>query len=583
MESIEMKIAKTAAQNWGQAEPQNLEEAKGITWGSEISSIKGIVKVLGLSTEMEEKMIQDVYESDTISPEIAKEIQKRIIGITETANPNIIKMLCTVHDEWVRNNPNNFMKETEKGRRNKEYQFVPLELLSWKEAKSDLLFLKPILEASGIEIDEKQVEEQFEVTQKEFLIEHRIVSRENLRENLQSGSRFYPALEGLETKFGGNIENLLKDQTILEDMVSQVEKQVPIKSREELAKEIIASENPRYDDVMWIATTEHTYDEACCPIMDRPVSEREIALSKLIGKPYPTYILSDDMKTADGKKYKNELRGRYGHEQEIDAYETGIMKRMQEAKKSSEKGKIGFIEYTEYGGGTELYGDKRRIEIEEDKLKKAGLSIEKMGFIDKEQFIREAVLSTQEDTSLLLVKLPHEYGEIDESLDSHEKVISQKEKDLMEKGILYTPSYAREDYPDAPSTYQKRTIFERYKFEDLRFLSPSHLDSKLTPDQEKKIEEERKKREKILHSKSGKYDKEGSICTNLGIIYNITQRELVSAGIDPHNCYFGLMKKITSKDIAEADKETALTTTEVGGIKGLINKIREKFKGKGEK
>lgn len=581
MESIEMKIAKTAAKNWGQAEPQNLEEAKGITWGSEISSIKGIVKVLGLSTEMEEKMMQDVYESDTISPEIAKEIQKKIIGITGTANPNIIRMLSTVHDEWVRNNPNNFMKETEKGRRNKEYQFVPLELLSWKEAKSDLLFLKPILEASGIEIDERQVEEQFEVAQKEFLAEHGIVSKEALKEKLQSGSKFYPALEGLETKFGGNIENLLKDQTILEDMVSQVEKQVPIKSREELAKEIIESKNPRYNDVMWVETTEHTYDEASCPIMDRPVSEREIALSKLIGKPYPTYILSDDMRTADGKKYKNELRGRYGHEQEIDAYETAMLKRIQEAKKSSEKSKTGFIEYTDYGNGTGFYGDKRHIEIEEEKLKKAGLSIEKMGFVEKEQFIREALFSTQKDTSLLLVKLPHMYGEIDDSLDSHEKVISQKEKDLMERGILETPSYTREDYPDAPPTYRKMTICDRYEFGDLRFLSP--FDSTLTPDQKKKMEEERQKREEILHSKSRKYDKKRSICTKLGIIYNITQRELISAGIDPNNCYFGLIKNITSKDIADADKETGLTTTDVGGIKTLINKIREKFKGKGEK
>ena len=326
MESIEMKIAKTAAQNWGQDEPQTLEDAKGITWGSEVSSIQGIVKVLGLPPEMEEKMIKDVYESDSISPEVAKEIQSRIVGITGTISPNIVKMLSTVHDEWVRNNPNNFMKETEKGRRKKEYQFVPLELLSWKEAKSDLLFLKPILEASGIEVDEKAVEQQFEVAQKEFLAEHKILSKESLRERLKSGSEFYPALEGLDTKFGGNIESLLKDETILEDMASQVEEQVPIKSKEELEKEIVESENPCYDDVMWLDTKEHptTVQGA-----NRPISAREVTLSKLTGKPLSREVL-----------LQCELRGSYGHEQEIDAYETKIIREKQETKKGIDSTEI---------------------------------------------------------------------------------------------------------------------------------------------------------------------------------------------------------------------------------------------------
>ena len=42
-------------------------------------------------------------------------------------------------------------------------------------------------------------------------------------------------------------------------------------------------------------------------------------------------------------------------------------------------------------------------------------------------------------------------------------------------------------------------------------------------------------------------------------------------------------KFLSCKDIARADKEQALTTTEVGGIKGILSRIRETFKGKGEK
>lgn len=41
--------------------------------------------------------------------------------------------------------------------------------------------------------------------------------------------------------------------------------------------------------------------------------------------------------------------------------------------------------------------------------------------------------------------------------------------------------------------------------------------------------------------------------------------------------------RVSTKDMAEADREQELTTTEGGGIKGFINKLLDKFKGIGEK
>ena len=41
--------------------------------------------------------------------------------------------------------------------------------------------------------------------------------------------------------------------------------------------------------------------------------------------------------------------------------------------------------------------------------------------------------------------------------------------------------------------------------------------------------------------------------------------------------------EVTPKEIAEADKEQALTTAEVGRFKKILNKLKEFFKGKGEK
>lgn len=278
MESIEMKIAKTAAKNWGQAEPTNLEEAKGITWGSEISSIKGIVSVLGLNPELEQQITEDVYTKDTISEDIANQINGRV------DNTTIINMLSVVHDEWVKNNPNNFLRvnKDENGQdkpRNKEYQFVPLEMLSWKEAKSDLLFLKPILEAAGVEINEESLQQQFEIAQKEFLIDHNIYSKEELQSALKYYN-IYPVLDGLETKNGGNIRDLLKNNEISDKMSEQIMGQIDIKSKEDLLKEIQESENPLYNDEYHVES-DKTYKFMGETDIDEKMSMRDILISKL--------------------------------------------------------------------------------------------------------------------------------------------------------------------------------------------------------------------------------------------------------------------------------------------------------------
>ena len=62
----------------------------------------------------------------------------------------------------------------------------------------------------------------------------------------------------------------------------------------------------------------------------------------------------------------------------------------------------------------------------------------------------------------------------------------------------------------------------------------------------------------------------------------MTQRELSDAGILPEDFNWKEKALVTTKDIAGLDKEQALTTTEVGGIKGFINKLMDKIKGKGE-
>lgn len=270
--SIEMKIAKIAAQKWEQAEPTTLEEAKKITDRSEISAAKGIVSVLGLNPEVETKLLDNIYNKESISPEIASQISAGYISNIDafgSGASSIINILSVIHDEWVKRFPDKFLQEG----RNKEYQFTPLMLLSWKEAKSDLVFLKPILESAGIQVDEKDIEAQFEVMQKEFLIDNNLTSHESIVSAI-SDKKFYPALEGLETKNGGNIQELIMQNDIAEKMAKQIEKQVSIKSRGDLATDLIKMDN-------------HKLDLLAASFESRVMaSKREQLLFKCIGKPY---------------------------------------------------------------------------------------------------------------------------------------------------------------------------------------------------------------------------------------------------------------------------------------------------------
>lgn len=124
---------------------------------------------------------------------------------------------------------------------------------------------------------------------------------------------------------------------------------------------------------------------------------------------------------------------------------------------------------------------------------------------------------------------------------------------------------------------------------------------------EKRQKKLKRFQEKVSKSTNGKYDKKGILSlprysTNTGYRYEynekplppeawiseyidieITQRELAEAGILPDDFKWVEKAKISAKDIAEADKEQALTTTEVGGFKHILNKLKELFKGKDEK
>lgn len=245
MERVELRntvmgqITRDALMNWNGLSVEDAEKqvdeyataevaSNNVTYGSEINSIKGIAKAIDLTEKQTERLILDVNTSNKVSPELATEIVAKMQG--KGVEQTIIEILDVVHDGWVKDNPNKFEA------RPKNYQFVTLKLLDFKEASLDLLFLQPILEACGLEIDTMALKDEFLNEQEGYLQEQSIYSHEDLVQKLSMGAEFYPTLEGLETNKGVKggektlITELLKDLEITEKMASQVEERITMPS-----------------------------------------------------------------------------------------------------------------------------------------------------------------------------------------------------------------------------------------------------------------------------------------------------------------------------------------------------------------
>ena len=133
-----------------------------------------------------------------------------IVGkkINELDNPNelIISAVSEIHDGWVRKHEYRFGEEG----RDKKYQHMPLELIGFKEAKIDLLFLSPILEFCWVTVNLKELEQAYNAAVIKFFQERGITTSEDLVPFIQKGAEFYKALEGQDsiTTYLANPDNV---------------------------------------------------------------------------------------------------------------------------------------------------------------------------------------------------------------------------------------------------------------------------------------------------------------------------------------------------------------------------------------
>lgn len=203
------EVAKQALMNWNglseeeankTIETSGFEELESQVYavGSMEYAINEILRQLKIDSRYHEDIKKAMYGA----PNFEESDRAEQFGILieaikiEGLDPNqlIMDTLSAVHDGWVQDNAKQYF--TKKADRKQQYQFSPLELIGWKEAKSDLLFVKPIVEACNIKVDEQVLEELYNARVMQFLQDHQISNADDLAQRIEQGAEFYPALEG---------------------------------------------------------------------------------------------------------------------------------------------------------------------------------------------------------------------------------------------------------------------------------------------------------------------------------------------------------------------------------------------------
>jgi len=152
----------------------------------DLSELKDLIMNGGKNLESTGISVPDFY--DVIKHELGFYGEQTIDDEADM----IISVLSTIHDGWVQDNQKKFFA------RDKKYQHMPIELIGWKEAKSDLLFLSPILSDMGMDwaLDDEILESAYDRRVIEFFKEKGIADISELQEHISEGAEFYPALEG---------------------------------------------------------------------------------------------------------------------------------------------------------------------------------------------------------------------------------------------------------------------------------------------------------------------------------------------------------------------------------------------------
>ena len=243
-------------------------EEGNTSFESELASISAIQEIAGLTDEEAEQLDEDIFTNRNYTIEelmetyrgfysygeaedlayserardpflVSRDLQKKIntAFMQHGKEDAVIEALCSIHNNWMRNHGNNFQKPG----RDKDYQFVDLRLMPFGDdgATADLIFLRPILEACGIEIDMDKLEQRFNEMQAEFLEEKGLDTPEAVRDYLAKGSESNEVLEELVAGdgTGKTIDEILRSNPeVVNHMTEQVMKNLPNRAKFDATK-----------------------------------------------------------------------------------------------------------------------------------------------------------------------------------------------------------------------------------------------------------------------------------------------------------------------------------------------------------
>lgn len=309
------EVAKEALMNWnGLSEEEALEtienstfdEIEGKVWakGSIDYAIKEISSLLSFDEEDKEHLTRVVFEKDSRESHfILRKIRAEMELHGYETSEMIMDTLFAVHDGWVKDNAKKFMA------REKKHQHMPSELIGWKEAKADLLFIKPIFEAAGIEVSEEALETEYNDRVKEFFLNRGIRNSYDLEMQFIKGERFYSALKGQD-----EIISFLENEELTESILIPQIAEKGIGKIEDVRESIInqIAENPNVGDFSRlsaeeielveqkvendIASTRKEYEE---------LREQNSIVSRIMKKSKERNTLKRAVEIEQGKKNKN--------------------------------------------------------------------------------------------------------------------------------------------------------------------------------------------------------------------------------------------------------------------------------------
>ena len=161
--------------------------------GSVNHAIDSIATNLRLSEEDKKELTKAVYEGPVDAPIFGKVYG--LLGEVKDLETFVLGILSDIHNGWVQDHADEatFNKKVTKRQLR---QYTPLPLIGYNEVLSDLIFLRPILMACGINPDELQLEGAYHLRMHDFLIANRIFSLNDLEARIATGSMFYPSLPG---------------------------------------------------------------------------------------------------------------------------------------------------------------------------------------------------------------------------------------------------------------------------------------------------------------------------------------------------------------------------------------------------